>query len=242
MAAAFFVGGVALSILDPKTLGPVHVEYSLLHYFNFFWLGIVLAYLRAPLAEWIAPRSAAFATALGWLGLALCLSLSGTTDPQSPAEALRLPGVYLGLLAVFVSTFAPRSGFRAFCARPWISLVGGACYSIYLVHLQVTQVVASLAAKVAPGAPLVGVAAIFVASTLVVVAVGLTYYVWVERRFMTRNWHLLVWAAIKNALGVRSSAPAPKRPELAVSQPVAVEARRQPQAKTPPRRAGARRR
>ena len=68
MAATFFAGGVALSILDPKTLGPAHVEFSLLHYFNFFWLGIVLAYFRAPLADWIAPRSAGFATALGWLG------------------------------------------------------------------------------------------------------------------------------------------------------------------------------
>ncbi len=240
MAAAFFAGGVALSVLDPKTLGPVHVEYSLLHYFNFFWLGIVLAYFRAPLADWIAPRSAGFATAGGWLGLALCISLSGTTDPQATSEALRLPGVYLGLAAVFVSTFAPRSGFRAFCARPWISLIGGACYSIYLVHLQVTQVVASFAAKAAPGAPLAAVAAIFIASALVVVVVGLTYYVLVERRFMTRVWHLLVWAAIKNAVGVRSSATPPNRLELAVSQ--SAEAQLQSRAKTPPRRASAGRR
>ena len=225
MAAALFAGGVALSILDPKTLGPAHVEFSLLHSFNFFWLGIVLAYFRAPLADWIAVRPAAFATALGWLGLALCVSLSATTDPQAPSEALRLPGAYLGLAAVFVSTFAPRSGFRAFCARPWISLVGGACYSIYLVHLQVTQVIAGFAAKAAPGAPLAAVAAIFVASALVVIAVGLTYYVWIERRFMTRNWHLLAWAAIKRALG-RTAAPAPvdRRPRLAVSREEASEA------------------
>ena len=240
MAAAFFAGGVALSILDPKTLGPVHVEYSLLHYFNFFWLGIVLAYFRAPLTDWIAPRSAAFATTLGWLGLALCVSLSGTTDPQAMSEALRLPGVYLGLAAVFVSTFAPRSGFRAFCARPWISLVGGACYSIYLVHLQVTQVVASFAAKAAPGASLAAVAAIFVASALVVIAIGLTYYVLVERRFMTRDWHLLVWAAIKAAIGVRSPTAPAKRLELASSRPAA--AKTQPQAEAPPRRAGVARR
>jgi peptidoglycan/LPS O-acetylase OafA/YrhL len=240
MAAAFFACGVALSILDPKTLGPVHVEYSLLHYFNFFWLGIVLAYFRAPLTDWIAPRSAGFVTALGWLGLALCASLSGTTDPQATSEALRLPGIYLGLAAVFVSTFAPRSGFRAFCARPWISLVGGACYSIYLVHLQVTQVVASFAAKAAPGAPLAAVAAIFVASALVVVGGGLTYYVLVERRFMTRDWHLLVWAAIKSACGVRSSATAPPRLELVASQPPTAKA--QPKIETRPDRAGAARR
>jgi len=219
MAAAFFAGGVALSILDPKTLGPAHVEFSLLHSFNFFWLGIVLAYFRAPLAAWIAPRSAGFATALGWLGLGLCVLLPAPQDVAQLSEALRLPLVYLGLAAVFVSTFAPRSGFRSFCASPWISLIGGACYSIYLVHLQVTQVVASFAAKAAPGASLIGVAAIFAVSAVLVVAVGLTYYVLIERRFMTRNWHLLAWAAVKRSIG-RETAPASadSRPKLVASR------------------------
>ena len=201
MAAALFAGGVALSILDPKMLGPAHVEFSLLHSFNFFWLGIVLAYCRTPLAAWIAARPVGFATALGWLGLALCVALLTPQDAEGIGEALRLIGVYLGLAAMFVSTFAPGSGFRSFCAAPWISLIGGACYSIYLVHLQVTQVVASLAAKLAPGAPLAMVAAIFALSALAVLVVGLTYYVAIERRFMTRNWHLLVWAAMRNAFG-----------------------------------------
>jgi len=201
LATAFFVGGVALSILDPKTLGPAHVEFSLLHSFNFFWLGIVLAYARTPIAEWISARPASFATALGWLGLGLCVMAPAPRDVSQASEALRLPLVYLGLAAVFVSTFAPRSGFRAFCAAPWISLIGGACYSIYLVHLQVTQVVASLAAKLATNPPLIGVAAIFAVSAALVVAVGLTYYVLVERRFMTRNWHLLVWVRIRRTLG-----------------------------------------
>jgi len=204
MAAAAFAGGVALSILDLKTLGPAHVEYSLLRYFNFFWLGIVLAYAKAPLAAWIDARPAALATFLGWGGLALCVALPGPRemiDTQSPTEALRLPGVYLGLAAVFISTFAARSGFRAFCSMSWIGLIGGACYSIYLVHLQVTQVAVSLAAKLAPGAPLIGVAAIFAASSALVVAVGLLYYVSVERQFMTRNWHLLAWARVRRALG-----------------------------------------
>jgi peptidoglycan/LPS O-acetylase OafA/YrhL len=216
MAAAFFCGGVALSILDPKMIGPLHVEFSLLHSFNFFWLGIVLAYGRAPLSAWIAARPAGFATALGWLGLALCVALPAPPEAEGVGEALRLTGVYLGLAAAFVSTFAPRSGFRAFCARPWISLIGGACYSIYLVHLQVTQVVASLAAKAAPNAPLVVVAAIFAVSALAVLVVGLTYYVAIERRFMVRDWHLLAWAAIRNAFG--HGAPADSGPRLVASR------------------------
>jgi peptidoglycan/LPS O-acetylase OafA/YrhL len=224
MATAFFACGVALSILDPKTLGPAHVEYSLLRFFNFFWLGIVLAYAREPLTAWIARRSAVFATALGWGGLALCVGLPGSlASTQSLTEALRLPGVYLGLAAVFVSTFAPGSGFRAFCAKPWISLIGGACYSTYLVHLQVTQVIAGAVAKLAPGLPVIGVLATFVASALVVFAVGLTYYVLIERRFMTRNWHLLAWAAVKARFGAGAApTPRPSRPELVASRPDAV--------------------
>jgi peptidoglycan/LPS O-acetylase OafA/YrhL len=239
MAAAFFAGGVMLSILDPKTLGPLHVEFSLLHSFNFFWLGIVLAYGRAPLAAWIAARPAGFATALGWLGLALCIALPAPHEGEGEgvSEALRLLGVYLGLAAVFVSTFAPGSGFRAFCARPWISLIGGACYSIYLVHLQVTQVIASLAAKAAPNAPLVAVAVIFAVSALAVLVVGLIYYVAIERRFMTRNWHLLAWAAIRNALG--RGAPAETGPRLVASRDEAPSAAPAPPATRRP--AGAKR-
>jgi peptidoglycan/LPS O-acetylase OafA/YrhL len=240
MAAVFFAGGVALSILYPKTLGPLHVDYSLLHYFNFFWLGIGLAYAREPLGAWIAARPAAFATALGWCGLALCVALPGpqsAASPQPLSEALRLPGVYLGLAAMFVSTFAPRSGFRAFCALPWISLVGGACYSIYLIHLQVTQVIASLAARLAPNAPLLGVAAIFAVSASLVVVVGLTYYVFVERRFMTRDWHIVAWAAVKSAFGAAPTEE-PPRPKLAAVQSDVAKPRRIFELR---RRAGARR-
>jgi hypothetical protein len=60
------------------------------------------------------------------------------------------------------------------------------------------------------------VAAIFALSALAVLAVGLTYYVAVERRFMTRNWHLLVWAAIRNGLGFK--APAVEAPRLVASR------------------------
>ena len=193
---------------------------------------------RAPLGAWIAARPAGFATALGWCGLALCVALPGpqsAASPQPLTEALRLPGVYLGLAAMFVSTFAPRSGFRAFCALPWVSLVGGACYSIYLVHLQVTQVIASLAAKLAPNAPLPWVVAIFALSASLVVALGLTYYVFVERRFMTRDWHVLAWAAVKSAFDAAPpEKPAP--PKLAETEPDVAKRR---SVVEPRRRAGA---
>ena len=152
---------------------------SLLRYFNFFWLGIVLAYRREPLDRLDRGAAGRFRhrARLARAG-AMRRCCRRRLMPAALGEALRLPRVYLGLAAVFVSTFAPRSGFRAFCARPWISLIGGACYSIYLVHLQVTQVDRAFSRRRRRQArrwP--AVAAIFLASALVVVAVGLIYYV-----------------------------------------------------------------
>ncbi len=208
MAAIFLGVGVILSYWHFDTLGSVHVGYSLLRYFNFFWIGIVMAYAKDGLVARIAAWPRAAVTAIGWLGLAFAIALPGDETLGFGGEALRLLGVYLGLMCAFASALAPNSSFRAFCARPWISLIGGACYSIYLVHLQVLQVAASLLFKLAPQLLLIGVAAALVLSWVVVVAVGLIYYVQIERRFMTRNWHLLVLTNLRQ-WAARGGAPHP---------------------------------
>lgn len=205
-ASAFLLGGIIFGALDIETAGPLHVRYSLLHYFTFFWMGIVMAYAKEALAPRMAALPAFVSTAIGWAGLALCVAMPTIDHAPALPEAFRLFGVSVGLAAVFASTFAPLSGFRAFCARPWISLIGGACYSIYLVHLQILQVFSTLLFKLAPKLPLAGVAAAFAFASLIVVAVGLTYYVQVERRFMTRNWHLAFAAWLKEQVATRAPA------------------------------------
>jgi hypothetical protein len=70
------------------------------------------------------------------------------------------------------------------------------------------------------------VAAIFAVSALAVLVVGLTYYVAIERRFMTRNWHLTVWASIRDAIG--RGAPAESGPRLVVSRDDAPSAQQAP--------------
>ena len=190
LAAGFLGLGIVLSALQIERAGPFFVRYSLLHCFIYFWLGIILAYCRDGIAARLATSPKAFTTTLGWSGLALCFLLPAPEHPAVFPEVIRLLGVSLGLAAIFASAFAANSGFRAFCARPWISLIGGACYSIYLVHLQIIQVFSSLIFKLAPGLSLAGVAAAFSVSAVLVGAIGLTYYIQIERRFMTPNWHV----------------------------------------------------
>ncbi len=205
----FLATGVNLSLLGLKTLGPLHVEYSLLHYFNYFWLGIAMAYAREALTLRLAQAPARAVTALGWVGLAGFIAVSAPGERAAVGlEAARLAATYMCLAAIFASTFDPRSGFRAFCASPWISLIGGACYSIYLVHLQIIQMIFVVAAKSAPHLSLAGVAGLFALSALAVLAAGLTYYVQIERRFMARDWPQAAWSHL------RAAAPARRAPQL----------------------------
>ena len=199
MASALLAVGAFFSILDLNTAGSLYVEYSLLRAFDFFWLGIILAYGKDWIVARIAALPPAFVTTLGWFGLAVCvlLPMPTQTHPAIFPEVFRVSGVYVGMIAIFASAFDPRSHFRSFCARPWISLIGGACYSIYLVHLQVIQVLSALTFKLAPGLPLVGVAIALSLAAIATVVVGLTYYVQIERRFMARDWHLRALAAAK---------------------------------------------
>ena len=243
MAGGLLAVGAFFSILDLQTIGPLHVGFSLLHAFDFFWLGLILAYGKAEIVARVSALSPAFVTALGWSGLALCLLLPAPS-PAHPAlmpEALRTPAVYLGVAAMFASALDPRSRFRGFCARPWISLIGGACYSIYLVHLQVIQVLTALAFRLAPHLPLAGVAAALSVAAVATVAIGLTYYVQIERRFMARDWPAQALAAAKRALRF-GAAPRPAEFEFGFEiemPPRAAEAPRPERLPAPTRRKAA---
>ena len=189
LTALVFASGVNLALLRLKAAGGLHVEYSLLNYFNYFWTGIAMAHFREPLSALLARAPKGFSTALGWGGLAVFVACIAPGDREDiVAQVARLTGGYIGLGALFASTFDERSGLRAFCAAPWISLIGGACYSIYLLHLQIVHTIFVMAGKAFPHLPVAGVFGLFVVSAAAAIGSGLVYYVQIERRFMARDW------------------------------------------------------
>ena len=188
-AAAVLTAGALVSLTLPAKFGFVFIDKGILRFFSFFWLGIVLADAR----PWIAQKAAALprlaATAVGWGGLLVYLVIPDATDEVLPGLLLRA-AVYASLVAMFFSAWAPQSGFRSFCTRPWVSLIGGACYSIYLVHLQTAQAMTNVAAKLFPAMGLPGVFALTALEYAAIVAAGLVFYVIVERTFMLPDWHV----------------------------------------------------
>jgi peptidoglycan/LPS O-acetylase OafA/YrhL len=190
--------GALVSLTLGEKIGPVSVDKSILRFFPFFWLGLLLADARPWIADKVAALSRAKASALGWLGLFVYLVIPQAPENLAGGLATRA-AVYATLVAMFVSAWAPQSGFRAFCAKPWVSLIGGACYSLYLVHMQTAQAISMAAAKVLPNMGLSLVFPLMLLEYVAIVAAGLVFYVLVERTFMLPNWHLALTRWLRGA-------------------------------------------
>ena len=147
------------------------------------------------------------ASAIGWGGLLVYLVVPQAPENLAGGLAMRAL-VYASLVAMFASAWAPDSGFRAFCARPWISLIGGACYSIYLVHLQTAQAMTMVAAKLYPGMGTAAVCAFMLVEYAAIVAVGLAFYVAIERTFMLPDWHRKAAARLRALFSRPRASPA----------------------------------
>ena len=205
-----------VSLMVPERVGPLHTHFSLLNFFRFFWLGILLADLDGWIAARVARLPALAASLLGWVGLLVYLVMPSVPDEQLvPAMALRALGL-VALCAMFASALASASSFRAFCTRPWVSLIGGACYSLYLTHQQLMQAMTSLAARHLPAGGLATIAVLMAVELVACVVVGLVFYALIERTFMLRDWPQLFggWLArVARAKGPLSSSwPGSSRP------------------------------
>ena len=200
--SSLLVAGASLAVFAPKQLGPASIDYSILRYFHFFWLGIMLADLQ----DWMAAKTLRVSPAaiglLGWSAF-FCYVVIPTAplDPATTREVILALLVRVASLttiaAMFFCIFGPRSSFKSFCANPWVSLVGGACYSIYLTHLQIIQVLTTMIARRAPDSALSTILVYAGVEIVAVVAIGLVFYALIERTFMIANWPrpVLDWIA-----------------------------------------------
>ena len=199
------LGGSLLSLVAPQRAGPFFLHASILLFLHFFWLGLVLAQSQRWIADRLANAPVALADVLGWGGLITYLLVPNAPDGDTPGHLLiglaMRAAALASVAAMFAGVFAPRSSFRSFCARPWIALIGGACYSLYLTHLQIIQVSAALAAKVMPDAGPVPVAALAIVQVIAVLCVGLAFYALIERTFMRRGWPHAVLRVLTPAVG-----------------------------------------
>jgi peptidoglycan/LPS O-acetylase OafA/YrhL len=175
-------------------------RYTLIKYFFYFWVGVLIAQINNA-NNW--PRwNRETWDILGFSALIAYLC-SGTAQHSTwwPESALALLDV-LRILAFILMFGGALNGhvFAKLNALPWICLIGGACYSIYLTHVQVMQLSAPIVASLFQPASL-GSAVLLNSLLLLpfVLITGLIFYALVERPFMIPRWpeKLVAWIGRK---------------------------------------------
>lgn len=184
-----------------------------------FCLGLLVCdySVRAQPFQQAARRSFDACLVLGYIGLLV----TGVFEPRiedisaSDPDFAVAAGIAnslaraLCIVLVFAGAARGRAG-RAIMGAPWITFVGGACYSIYLVHLPLMQFAAEVIARIIRPESLVLSAILsWVILIPVSVSAGLIFYAFIERPCMRRDWPGDLARAIKGYWSSsRSTVPA----------------------------------
>jgi peptidoglycan/LPS O-acetylase OafA/YrhL len=163
---------------------------SVLNYMQFFAVGFLLVDLY--LNEWsggLRRKARWDLVGLGAWGLIPVLHLA-------PRYSALLP---LAVLAAYVCAFRGRF-FGAFLRNPWIVVIGGMCYTIYLYHYTMVVVLSRFTMKLSAGQSgwqaIATQAAVMTPLILVPSAVAFALF---ERPFMRRDWLTKLIARLRGA-------------------------------------------
>lgn len=153
-------------------------------YFPYFWLGILLVDVGL---RRIDGRWGVVADVLAWLGVALLFY-----SPHLDAGWMKVFVRVASIAMIFVGSQSGGS-FQRVISYGAIPIIGGACYSIYLLHLQIFHLFYAALHRVAPN---LGLGEATLLGLLLVVpamlAVSMTFYAVVERPFMQPTWNARV--------------------------------------------------
>lgn len=162
-----------------------------------FFVGILVSDWTARTPSFYAERSARYdlVWALGFILIMVSASLQ-----HLGTDAVTYAGILLMRVASIVCLFLGAAWgpwARGLMGAPWITLIGGACYSIYLIHIPVMNVVASLLFRVVHPTSLVGAWSLALSVLMLVsIVAGLIYYALVERPCMQRDWPQQLWSRL----------------------------------------------
>lgn len=166
------------------------IRFLLLRYLHLFLLGMVLAqgFLNYRLL------SAAAARSWGWdVAFVLCLGLlllseSHLTDYRSQTSVAWEVVRAMCMSVVFIGAFLGLMASRLMCNRA-VTTIGGMCYSIYLLHLPIQQVlVPKLVQWVDPENFFSALAWTSVITLPITLAICLAFFALVERPCMNPDW------------------------------------------------------
>lgn len=161
------------------------LQLSILNYLQFFLLGFLLADLF--LTEWATAQKRTYLwdciSIAGWPILFFTLRFSTVAHWAFPPLLFVL---YVGVFRGVVS--------NRLLSTPWITAIGGMCFSIYLIHYEVISAVGRVTKRFGERLPNPAyLACQFVMVGAAIVLVCGTYFVLLEKPCMRRDWPQRVW-------------------------------------------------
>lgn len=202
--------GLALLVwslfLSPLGLQNPHLRKSLLVYFPYFAIGLVVVDLES-----MKRGIARFETPAGrrLLDVTACVSLLILMFGGFAAKFLERIPVRTLLSGVFLFSALHSDLVRRTLQRPFIAVIGGMCYSIYLIHLPVLEALSGFTVKAARFTSLpyvVFLALQFVLLIVPVLGVSFVFYKLIEQPCMDRHWPAKLVARARTLLkGDRAS-------------------------------------
>jgi peptidoglycan/LPS O-acetylase OafA/YrhL len=182
----------ALSVQQIWINNSPRISLSILAFLQFFLIGFLLADIFQD--EWQVLSRVSFYWDL--IALAACPALFLVL--RSPRlEHWIFPGA---ILVLYAAAFRGRICSRLF-SLPWITAVGGMCYSIYLIHYEVISAVARFTSRVGEGLPYWAYLTIQIAvvGAAVLLVCG-SYFVLIEKPCMRRDWPQRLYARLREWL------------------------------------------
>ncbi len=173
LLAVFSIGAMAV-----EDVGPHRIQYSILAFLPFFWLGALLADLRAHWRDDLLGPVTLGGGLVGWLALAVFIILGDQTFHPEWQLVARL----LCLSVVFATSFHNGGSLHRLLVSRWMARLGIASYSIYLVHLQVLQILTPLLMRLYGGTSLVPLIAVCAVGGIVGVGVVSVVFYWLVER------------------------------------------------------------
>lgn len=174
---------VGCSLVAPHV--PGILQFSIFRFAQLFLAGMLAADLYLTLLPRLRRSIAWDLVAIPLWGLVFWV-------PDSWANYLLSP---LLLFLVLTAFLGPVS--KAFFSTPWVAVIGGMCYSIYLTHSLTVQIAAVILKRLMPHA---GFWEFLIVSLLtvtpIVIAVGTIFFVLIERPCMDKRWPAKLWARI----------------------------------------------
>lgn len=193
---AFCAASLLMAAGDSRAL-----SYSVFALMPYFWTGALFADFRLHARGSPAGRALGGPRRAGWWGLAVFVLLGAPVLPP----AVQLGARIVCLAIILHASFLGGAGLQRAMTTRWLARVGVASYSIFLVHLQILQIVTPGVMRVFAQAPLpLAAAACGVCGMAAVMAVSAAFYWLFERPWVVAARATFAPAPDADGLGLTS--------------------------------------